>query len=209
MDATAIIDIVRPRVPDATLEAEASIDLPTIRVSRAHLPEVCRVLRDAPALDFAFLAELTAVDRLPREPRFEVIYHLACLGESGPPRADAVQPRTPKRLRLKAAVPGSDPRIGTVSALWPSAGWPEREVWDLFGILFDGHPDLRRILMPDDWDGHPLRKDHPVQVSRRTRTTEPLQVSQAEFLANIAASRAQRSPDLPGSGDVPDGEEER
>ncbi len=197
MNASTIVDVVRQHLPDVELEDVESLDVATVWVPRRQVLAVCRVLRDEPILDFSFLAEVTAVDRLPQEPRFEVVYHLVCLGQHGPRRADAVEPSTPKRLRVKVKVPGSDPHVETVSSLWPSAGWPEREVWDLFGIVFDGHPDLRRILMPDDWDGHPLRKDHPVQVSRRTRISESLQVSQEEFLTDIAASRVGTAADVP------------
>ncbi len=187
MDAAAIIQILRDRVPEAMLDAEESIDHPTISVDRDHLVGICTTLHDDPDLDFSFLAEVTAIDWLPKEPRFEVVYHMACLGQHGPH-----QDRTgePTRLRVKVRLAGDDARVPTVSAIWPSAGWPEREVWDLFGIVFDGHPDLRRILMPDDWEGHPLRKDHPVQVNKRTRSSQPLQVTQEEFLANMEGARA-------------------
>jgi NADH-quinone oxidoreductase subunit C len=91
---------------------------------------------------------------------------------------------------VRVATGGSVP---TVQRVWPSAGWPEREVWDLFGIVIEGHPDLRRILMPEDWEGHPLRKDYPVQIRKTPATYEPLEVSEEEFRANLERDRALRA----------------
>jgi NADH-quinone oxidoreductase subunit C len=111
-----------------------------------------------------------------------VTYLVASLGVAG-------FGATPQRLRVRARVPGDDPRLPTVSDVWPAANWPEREAYDLFGITFDGHPDLRRILMPDDWDGFPLRKDYPVQIKAPVKTYAPLQLSAEEFVANVEAAR--------------------
>ena len=86
-------------------------------------------------------------------------------------------------------MPGDDTRVPSVAEVWPSAGWAEREVFDLFGIVFDGHSDLRRILMPEDWEGHPLRKDYPVQIRMAAKTQAPLQLSPEQFAANIRADR--------------------
>ena len=97
------------------------------------------------------------------------------------------------RLRLKVGLPGDDARVPSVTSVWPTAGWPEREVFDLFGIQFEGHPDLRRVLMPDDWEGSPLRKDYPVQIRKAAQTYEPLEVSEAEFRANIERDRLKRT----------------
>ena len=99
-----------------------------------------------------------------------------------------------KRLRVKVRVPGTDPHMPTVSAVWKSMNWGEREVYDLFGIHFDGHPDLRRILMPDDWEGHPARKDYPVQIKMKAKVYEPMQLTAQEFAANMQATldRAQK-----------------
>jgi NADH-quinone oxidoreductase subunit C len=179
----SIIDQLAQSVPADGLESvDAADGMPTIYVARTQLVETCRALRDVPALRFAFLADITAVDYLPREPRFEVIYLMASLGVAG--FGDTAQ-----RLRVKVRVPASDPRLPTVSGVWPAANWAEREVYDLFGITFDDHPDLRRVLMPEDWEGYPLRKDYPVQIKDPVKTYEPLQVSEEQFVANIQASR--------------------
>ena len=197
MTPDALIDILRAAVPETRLETGPAFDQPTIHVDREHLVEVCETLRDKPELNFSLLADVTAVDWLSRRPRFEVVYHLACLGDWGV-RPNTDRPIAPARLRLKVPLSEDDARLSTVSSVWPSAAWPEREVWDLFGIVFDGHPDLRRILLPDEWEGHPLRKDYPVQVNVAARTYEPLQVSEEEFVANIEASR--RVPGTPPGG---------
>jgi NADH-quinone oxidoreductase subunit C len=125
----------------------------TVVVPREHLQRAAEYLAAEPSLRFSFLSDITAVDRFPLEPRFELNYHLLSMDRS-------------ERLRLKVRLNGSDPIIHSVTSVWPTANWHERENFDLFGIRFEGHPDLRRILMPDDWEGHPLRKDYPVEGYR-------------------------------------------
>jgi NADH-quinone oxidoreductase subunit C len=186
MDASAVIDVLRETVPSASLEAAASVDMETIYIDREHIVEVCRTLRDHPALQFAFLVDVTAADYLPAEPRFEIVYHLACVGAA---YAAAGGSAPARRLRLKVRLAGHDAHLPTMTSVYPTAGWPEREVFDLFGILFDGHPDLRRILMTDDWEGHPLRKDYPVQIRKETPSWSALQLTAEEFAANIQAAR--------------------
>jgi NADH-quinone oxidoreductase subunit C len=156
--------------------------MPTVVVPRELLPDAARALRDDPALRFAFLADIVAVDYFPREPRYELVYLLVSLGTSG-------FGETPRRLRLKVRVPNDDAIVPTVSNIWPAANWVERETFDLYGVRFDGHPDLRRILMPDDWEGHPMRKDYPVQIKAPVKTYAPLQLSEEEFVANVEAAR--------------------
>ena len=87
---------------------------------------------------------------------------------------------------------GTDPHVATVTPIWPGANWLEREVWDLFGIAFDDHPDPRRLLMPEDWEGFPLRKDYPVQIQLKPLASEPLQVTEEEFRANVMKDRLSR-----------------
>jgi NADH-quinone oxidoreductase subunit C len=115
-------------------------------VGRDELVDALVRLRDQPDLSFGFLSSITATDHPGREPRFWVVYELRSVEHV-------------HRLRLKVGLPGDDPLVPSVTPLFPTANWHEREVWDLFGIVFDGHPDLDRILLPDDWEGHPLRKD--------------------------------------------------
>jgi len=182
VDASSIIDTLTGAVPGAAYEAGRSVDFATIYVPAAVLTETCRALRDTPSLRFNVLIEITAADYLPREPRFEVVYHLLSI----PNRA---------RVRLKVRVASNeiDGVVPTVQSVWPAAGWPEREVWDMFGIVFAGHGDLRRLLLPEDWDGHPARKDYPVQIRKAAQTYEPLEVSEEEFKANIARDRLKRA----------------
>jgi NADH-quinone oxidoreductase subunit C len=120
----------------------------TLIVPAAHLLDVARHLRDTAGAAFDFLSDLTATDWPPRTPRFDVIY---CLAST----------RLRHRVRLKVRTGESG--VPSVVGIWPAANWLEREVFDLFGVRFDGHPDLRRILMPEDWQGHPQRKDYPLE----------------------------------------------
>lgn len=186
MDASAVVDVLRRAVPAASAEVQPSIDMPTVVVDRDHLIDACRTLRDDGALQFALLVDATAVDFFPAEPRYEVVYHLACVG---PAFAQSAGAAPPARLRLKVRIPGADARLASVTPIWPAANWLEREVFDLFGLVFDGHPDLRRILMTDDWQGHPLRKDYPVQIRKETSSAMPLQMTPEQFASNIRATR--------------------
>ena len=123
----------------------------TLEVRPERILPVCRFLKDEQK--FVRLADLTAVDWHPREPRFEVVYHLHSFEMN-------------QRLRLKCRLPGEAPELDSVTGIWRSANWHEREVYDLFGIVFRGHPNLIRIMMPEDWEGHPLRKDYPIHGYR-------------------------------------------
>ncbi len=147
--------IIEERFASDVVKTRRFRDENTIWVKRDHILDICLLLRDHPETRYNFLADLTAVDLLnikqPGEPRWEVVYNLYSL-------------TTFKRLRLKAQLEDAQPMpsILTVESVWPAANWPEREVYDLFGINFILHSDLRRIQMPDDWIGHPLRKDFPL-----------------------------------------------
>jgi NADH-quinone oxidoreductase subunit C len=180
MDSHTLIASLQEAVPGAQIESAPTIDLQTtLYVGRDEAPAVFRALRDRPELAFSFLAELTAVDFWPREPRFELVYILVSIANK-------------LRLRVKVRLSGTDPHVATAIDLWPAANWLEREVWDLFGIAFDGHPDPRRLLMPEDWDGYPLRKDYPVQIRMTPLSSQALQVTEEEFRANVSRDRLTR-----------------
>ena len=154
MRGAAILADLRQRFGAAVVETHDQHGDHTAVVRREHLVEILRHCRDLPALAFDMLTDLTAVDylRFPgREdgPRFEVVYHLYSL-------------RHNHRLRLKVRVEEDDAVVPTAVPLWPIANWLEREVWDMFGVRFDGHPDLRRLLLYEEFVGHPLRKDYPI-----------------------------------------------
>jgi NADH-quinone oxidoreductase subunit C len=180
MEPNAIVASLQEALPGARLESAPSIDLhQTFYVARDDVPAAARLLHDRDDLNFAFLAELTAADYYPREPRFELIYMLVSLAHR-------------RRIRMKVRLTDADAHVATVCGIWPAANWLEREVWDLFGIVFDGHPDPRRLLMPEDWEGYPLRKDYPVQINKHTATASPLQVTAQEFRANVEKDRLAR-----------------
>lgn len=180
--SSPLLEQVRVLLGDAVLEAQIEHGDDRINVARERIVEVARTLRDAPELAFDMLADVTAVDYLGQpdgfrntlevwdanrglmrrrpqsrrrvnipqrgpEPRFAVVYHLLSLKHG-------------HRLRIKCRVPENDPVIPSVTPVWAGANWLERECWDLYGIRFDGHPDLRRIYLYDEFVGHPLRKDY-------------------------------------------------
>jgi NADH-quinone oxidoreductase subunit C len=180
MDADALFAVLQETLPDVPLARVPGVDAQTsVYVSPALLPKALRAWRDSDQLQLTFLAELTAVDFWPRKPRFELVYVLVSI------------PRQ-LRLRVKVRLDGDPALASTVSDIWPAANWLEREVWDLFGIQFEGHPDPRRLLMPEDWEGFPLRKDYPVQINRKVRTSEPMQMTEEEFRANMQKDRLTR-----------------
>lgn len=125
----------------------------TIVVPKEQLQRAAAFLASEPTLKFSYLADITTVDRFPLEPRFEVNYQLLSIGNR-------------QRVRLRVKLPGTNPSLHSVTSVWPTANWHERENYDLFGIQFEGHPNLTRIVMPDEWEGYPLRKDYPTEGYR-------------------------------------------
>jgi NADH-quinone oxidoreductase subunit C len=125
----------------------------TIFLDRSDIRDACALLKNDPECPFNFLSDVTCVDWYPSEPRFEVVYHLLSISKK-------------ERVRLKVHLNSSSTSIDSITSLWPGANFFEREVYDLFGVRFTGHPYLRRIMMPEDWEGHPLRKDYPVEGYR-------------------------------------------
>ena len=139
--------------PAAVEGAKFDRDEMSIYVERSSIRDACVLLRDDTDCPFNYLADITCVDWFPSEPRFEVVYHLLSISKK-------------ERVRLKVRLNGSSPALDSVTLVWPAANYFEREVFDLFGVRFAGHPYLRRLLMPEDWEGHPLRKDYPVEGYR-------------------------------------------
>lgn len=150
MDLDELSNKIKEKFPEAILNTYSFREEDTIVLRAEDLLGICRYLRDDPQLSFNYLTDLCGVDYFPREPRFEVVYHLCSLN-------------TRRRLRLKVPLLEACPKLSSVTPLWKGAEWLEREVYDLLGITFVGHPDLRRILLPPDWQGHPLRKDYPLR----------------------------------------------
>lgn len=160
--AEATAAFVRERFGEAVLDVAEHRGEVTILVAPERIAQVCDALRDAPELRYNFLADITAVDWPEREPRFDVVYHLISL-----------ETRAVIRLKARVGVPadedpagvgvsGGRPELPSVVGVWPAADFFEREIYDLMGIRFAGHPNLTRIMMPSDWVGHPLRKDYPI-----------------------------------------------
>ena len=135
----------------AILETIQALGETTLIADPSQIVSLCTAFRDTEK--FNRISSITAVDWHPSEPRFEVVYHLH-------------SPERNERLRLKCRVTGESPEIDSVTEVWRGANWYERETFDLFGIRFRNHPDLRRIMLPDDWEGYPLRKDYPVTGNR-------------------------------------------
>jgi len=146
---------VQEALPDAIQSIGTFRDETWIVVSRERLLDVCKFLKEDPELAFDFLSFVCGVDYYPSQPRFEVVYQL-------------YSTKHHHRFRVKTKVPEDDPKVPSVVSIWPTADWHERETYDLFGIEFQGHPDLRRILLPADWVGHPLRKDYPLRGPERS-----------------------------------------
>lgn len=148
--STSYIDIVKSKYPGIIIDSHSFRGEQTITIKKESVLELFKFLRDDPKLNFKFLMDLTAVDYLNRkDTRFEVVYHFYSLKHNG-------------RLRIKIPVSEDDCTMNSVSSLWETANWYEREVWDLYGIKFNDHPDMRRILLYEEFKGHPLRKDYPI-----------------------------------------------
>ena len=141
----------------AILETHEAFGEKTLIVVPAHIVELCRHLKTEEK--FVRLSAVTAVDWHPATPRFEVVYHLHSIDRN-------------QRLRIKCRLDGAHPEIDSVHSIWRAADWYEREVFDMFGIVFRNHPNLQRILMPVDWDGYPLRKDYPVHGHKYSYPSE-------------------------------------
>lgn len=150
-----IVEQIRERFPDDLVSSGSSLGQTWAVLKRDNLEKICRFLKDDPDIWMDYLIDVTAVDWQPKAPRFEVVYHVHSM-------------RHGHRLRLKVPVEEDDASVPTVSGIWRTACWHERETYDMFGVRFEGHSDLRRILMPDDWDGHPLRKDYPIEGPKWT-----------------------------------------
>ncbi len=149
MEPLEIAEKIKEKFPEEVKGIKEFRGQVSVTVKRERIVEICRWLHDEPDLNFDLLKDLCGVDYLGKKPiRFEVVYTLYSMTHH-------------HMIRIKAEVPEEDPEIDSVIEIWRGADWHERECYDMFGIKFRGHPDLRRILLPEDWEGHPLRKDYP------------------------------------------------
>ncbi|MGM0578012.1 MAG: NADH-quinone oxidoreductase subunit C [Myxococcota bacterium] len=145
----AVVDAIKARFPDAVVSDHAWRGDDTVVVKRERLVEICRFLEEDPEMAFNLPVDVCGVDYLGwKEPRFEAVYHLYSLTKR-------------HRIRLKVELEEDDPTVPSVTCVWKGVDWFEREAYDMFGIIFEGHPDLRRILLYEEFEGHPLRKDYP------------------------------------------------
>jgi NADH-quinone oxidoreductase subunit C len=151
LEPAEIAEKIKEQFPDQVLEVVEFRNLVSVIVKRGMVFSILKHLHDEPHLLFDHLQDLTAVDYLKKKDvRFEVVYNL-------------ISTRFWHRIRIRAQVPDDDPKISSVVPIWAGANWHERECYDMFGIEFIGHPDMRRILLPEDWEGYPLRKDYPLK----------------------------------------------
>lgn len=160
-------------------------DIGDARVLRVAPDELLATLTSLRSDGFLMLVDIGGADYPGRSPRFDVVYHLLKIA---PDARTAEAVGRPERVRVLCGVPEDDPVVPTASDLWPSADWPEREVYDLFGVRFTGHPDLRRIQMPADWDGHPLRKDYPLRGPAQEQAPRPSFALKSNVAAGTPAS---------------------
>ena len=149
MEAKGIYERLERQFPGKVGDFRGDILDPCLNVEPSSIVEVCRFLRDDPGLKFEVLSDLTGLD-LPKEDKLQVVYHLYSYSQR-------------HQIVLKVDLPRENPNVATMEEVWKAANWMEREVFDLFGVMFDGHSDLRRIMLPEDWVGHPLRKDYVEQ----------------------------------------------
>ena len=150
MGQNVAIQALRVAHPDAIVNAKFDRGDLTLVIAQDQIRAACRTLQQA---GYNFLEDVTCVDWYPSEPRFQVTYHI-------------LSHKMKERVRLHVMVESIDPSVDSITPVWPSANFYEREVWDLFGVRFHGHPSLRRIMLPEEWEGHPLRKDYPVEGYR-------------------------------------------
>lgn len=148
-----VLTALTKRFKAQILGSHAHVGDETIIIAPEHLVEIATFLRNDPKMSFEMLVDITCVDYLQRKPRFEVVYHFYSM-------------TLKHRLRVKVVVEEGSEVLPTLCGVWRAANWAEREVWDMYGIQFEGHPNLRRILMYDEFEGHPLRKDYPIQQSQ-------------------------------------------
>jgi NADH/F420H2 dehydrogenase subunit C len=199
---------------DPTAVRAAIDDARIIRIAPAELRATLEGLK---AAGFTMLLDIGGVDYPGRDPRFDVVYHLLSIAASA---RSVAAVGTPERVRVLCGVLEADPTVPTVSDLWPAADWAEREVYDLFGVVFTGHPDLRRIQLPPEWEGHPLRKDYPLRGPARERTPRPSFAlksnvgagtpasgrTAAALQRQIATARGQALPAVPSPALAPHGQ---
>jgi NADH-quinone oxidoreductase subunit C len=153
VEAHPVVQKLRQFSPESIEDAQLFRGELTLWTPASGLRRVMELLRDEKSLSFKYLSDVTALDHYPNEPRFETVYHLYSIERND-------------RLRLKVRLGGDDPRVDSLVPVWPAANAFEREVFDLFGIYFEGHPFMMRIVLPEDWEGHPLRKDYPTEGYR-------------------------------------------